>query len=73
MVHALYVHDGLDLSGRKDAVALRTMFRLAAAANLAPIKTSRQDLNLLSDDRLHQVLRRQGHLVRAGALSQGKT
>lgn len=45
----------LDLSKRKDAASLREVFKLAKELDLVVHKTERHELNLLSDDGLHQV------------------
>ena len=54
-LHALYVLETLDLSKRKDAAAMRDIFRLAKELDIAVNKVPRHELNLLSDDRQHQV------------------
>ncbi len=55
-LHALYVLSTLDLSKRKDASAMREIFKLAKELDLPIKKAPRHDLNLLSDSRPHQGL-----------------
>ncbi|GAX80762.1 hypothetical protein CEUSTIGMA_g8197.t1 [Chlamydomonas eustigma] len=54
--HALYVLSSLDLSKRKDAAAMRDVFKLAKEMDLEVIKVSRHELNVMSDYRQHQGL-----------------
>lgn len=54
--HALYVLSSLDLSKRKDAAAMREVFSLAKALDVSVTKVSRHELNMMSDNRQHQVL-----------------
>lgn len=55
-LYALYVLATLDLSKRKDAASMREVFKLAADLDIPVLKVERHDLNLLSDDKVHQGL-----------------
>eukprot|EP00798_Chlamydomonas_sp_ICE-L_P027590 gene27590-7225_t len=52
--YALNVLESLDLKKRKDAGAVKKIFKLAQELAVPVVKLSRLDLNLLSDDKPHQ-------------------
>ena len=55
-IHALYVLSSLEVSKRKDAAAVRQVFKLATELDVPVLKVERHDLNLLSEDKVHQGL-----------------
>lgn len=55
-IHSLYVLTSLDISKRKDAAALRQVFKLASEHDVPVLKVERHELNLLCEDKVHQGL-----------------
>ena len=55
ILHVLYIQDTMDLLKRKDKDAIAEVERLAEEAGCEVVRTDKGRLNVMSDNRLHQV------------------